>query len=77
MLWLSTFASGFHRKGADLASLCAGRAGAEELEFMVEVTVAGGELNFFFKLVHGAGGLDGLDGSALGADQVIAVLAGK
>ena len=76
MLRLSTFASGFHRKGVDLASLCAGWAGAKELQFMVEIAVASGELDLFFKLVNGAGSLDRLDGSTVGADQVVAVFSG-
>jgi len=76
MLRMSTFASGFHRKGVDLASLRAGWAGAKELQFMVEITVASGELDLFFKLVNGAGSLDGLDGSTVGADQVVAVFSG-
>ena len=76
MLRLSTFASGFHRKGVDLASLRAGWAGAKELQFMVEIAVASGELDLFFKLVNRAGSLDGLDGSAVGADQVVAVFSG-
>ena len=77
MLRMSTFASGFHRKGADLAGLGTGRAGAKELQFMVEITVASGELDLFFKLVNGAGSLDGLDGSTVGADQVVAVFSGN
>ena len=76
MLRMSTFASGFHRKGADLAGLRTGRAGAKELQFMVEITVASGELDLFFKLVNGAGSLDGLDGSTVGTDQVVAVFSG-
>ena len=60
-----------------LQGSCAFRAGAEEFELVIEVAVASGELDLLFQLVHGAGSLDGLDGSALGANQVIAVLSGK
>ena len=44
---------------------------------MVEVLVSGGEFDFFFKLMHGTGGVDRLDGATTGADEVIAVLAGE
>ena len=57
--------------------LCALWTGAKELEFVVEVPVSGTLPDLIFQFVHRAGGIDGGDGAALGADQVIAVLAGK
>lgn len=54
----------------------AGGAGAEEFEFVVEVLVAGLVADLFFEFVDGAGGLDGLDAAAAGADQVVLVAAG-
>jgi len=51
-------------------------AGAEEFELVVEVLEAGFLADFFLELVDGAGGLDGLDAAAVGADEVVAVGAG-
>ena len=51
------------------------RAGAKEFELVVEVLVAGGELDFLFQIMDWAWGVDGFDRTALGADQVVAVLA--
>lgn len=44
---------------------------------MVEVFVAGFFSNVFFQLVDGAGGLDGLDAPAFGADEVVAMDSGE
>lgn len=52
-------------------------AGTEELKFVVEVFVAGFFADFFFEIVNRAGGLDGFDAPAFGADQIVAVLAGE
>jgi len=52
-------------------------AGAKEFKFMVEIPVSGVLPDLLFQFVHRAGGIDGGDGAALGADQVVAVLAGK
>ena len=52
------------------------RASSEEFELVVEVFITCGELDFFFQFMHRAGGVDGLDGAAIGADEVVAVLAG-
>lgn len=53
----------------------AARAGAEELELVVEVFEARFLADFLFEFVDGAGSLDGGNRSAVGADQVIAMLA--
>lgn len=51
-------------------------ADAEKFEFVVEVFVAGSELDFFFKLVHWARRIDRLDRATVGANEVVAVLVG-
>lgn len=56
--------------------LGAGGAGAEEFELVVEVLVAGFLADFVFELVDGAGGFDGIDFPAAGADEVVAVFSG-
>ena len=43
---------------------------------MVKVNEAGFLADFFFEFVDGAGGVNGFDGAAVGADEVVAVLAG-
>ena len=43
---------------------------------MIQALVAGFFANFVFEFMNGAGGLDGFDFSAAGADQVIAVFSG-
>ncbi|MFT6595712.1 MAG: hypothetical protein ACJAT3_001689 [Akkermansiaceae bacterium] len=50
------------------------RAAAEEFEFVVEVDEAGFLANFFFEFMDRAGGIDGFDAVAVGADEVVAVL---
>jgi len=59
--------------------VCSGafRADAEELEFVVEVLVAGLAADFVFELVDRTGRIDWVDGAALGADQVVAMLVGE
>lgn len=44
---------------------------------MVEVYEAGFLADFFFEFVDGAGGIDGFDAAAVGADEVVAVDAGN
>ena len=44
---------------------------------MVEVNKAGFLADFLFKFMDGAGGVDGLDGAAIGADEVVAMLPGE
>ncbi len=44
---------------------------------MVEIDEAGFLPDFFFEFVDGAGGVDGFDTAAVGADEVVAVLAGN
>jgi len=56
---------------------CALRTSAEEFELVVEVFITCRELDFFFQFMYRAGGVDGLDGAAIGADEVVAVLSGK
>jgi hypothetical protein len=44
---------------------------------MVEVYEAGFLADFFFEFVDRTGGIDGFDGAAVGADEVVAMLAGE
>ncbi|MFT6178547.1 MAG: hypothetical protein ACI9NQ_001638 [Paracoccaceae bacterium] len=43
---------------------------------MVEVDEAGFLADFFFEFMDGAGGVDGFDAAAVGADEVVTVDAG-
>ena len=43
---------------------------------MIEALEAGGGPDFFLQFVDRAGGVDGGDGPALGADEVVAMIAG-
>ena len=43
---------------------------------MIEIPEAGFLADFILQMMDGAGGLDGLDAAATGADQVVAVAAG-
>lgn len=52
-------------------------ATTEELEFVVEVYKARFFPNFVFEFVDGAGGINVFDATAVGADKVVAVLAGN
>jgi hypothetical protein len=57
--------------------LGAGRADAEKLEFVVEVFVARFFADFFFQMMHRAGGFDRLDTTTFGANQVILMATGQ
>jgi len=48
-------------------------ANAEKLQLVIEVAEAGFEPDFIFQLVDGAGGLNRLDTSTSGADEIITV----
>ena len=48
-------------------------AASEKLEFVVEANKSGFPADLLFQLVDGAGGLDGFDAAAVGADEVVAV----
>ena len=52
-------------------------AGAKEFKFMIEILVSSVLADLIFQFVDRAGGIDGSNCAALGADQIIAVLAGK
>jgi len=52
-------------------SLHATRAEAEELQLVIEVAETGFVADFLLQLMHRAGGGDGLDGAAAGADEVV------
>ena len=53
----------------------AGWTTSEEFELMVEFGEAGFLANLVLELVDGAGGIDGLDAPAVGADEVVPMLA--
>lgn len=44
---------------------------------MIEILESGVALDFLLKFVNGTGGLDGLDGAAVGADEVVSVDSGN
>ena len=50
---------------------------AEELEFVVEIGVAGLFSDFVFELMNRTGRVDGIDTAAVGANEVVTVNAGK
>lgn len=50
-----------------------GGAGAEKLKFVIEAFVSGFFTDLVFEVVYRAGGFDGIDFPATGADEVVAV----
>lgn len=52
-------------------------ADAEKLQLVIEIAEAGFEADFILQLMNRAGGLDGLDASTPGTDEIVTVPSGN